>query len=877
MKKIITVLVFSLLFFASCNNSFHGKMNKNYAGTERLNNYENNKVENFTYRSFQEPTEESSVPGYVIVRTAKTMSAETFTKRGFKVCGRLKLDTCYYWHLYKDTSTRLIEASRIPGVQHAEYDYAISAPAFTVNSRVGKKEELMRAPTTSLDPVDDAVNYNLEITQAFDAYKDPLVGYGPDSNTTFVAIIDTGTNAKHRDLSKPILYMRSCAFANLGFLDVDDLYIGDGNSFQDVPITENPDVSSGHGTHCSGTICADGTNDKDISGVAWKNTRLISYQGLGAAGGGMSWSIYGALIDLANKVEILKKDPAMRTDEEKAELPYADKLPTYFDAIQIKQKTVPVNMSLGGSFASPFNFHAIMYAMGKDILPVIAMGNEGHYTNSYPAAFPGVLAVGATDGKDAKAGFSTSGSWISVSAPGVAIESCLNRFGILGGDASHGTQNMSGTSMATPFVTGTIGYLLSFDNARNMSAYQIKTLLEETADDIAEPGFDYGTGHGRVNVYKAAKRIVENDIPAENLKYSEKTVTVRGFNKGKPVVIDRLTLIDDKNIPVFGIGSYDANPITFRGLKTGVTYKGNALFADEVKPVEFTVGNEDIDVRVDFDVNLIWISTTMNLAYFRQQDRFHMGHDDPDVVFTVYKAEPDGSCVKSDDNLVLEYDMNRLDTTYFKPEPGAAYYVVVDGFHDPDTKRFRGGNYIIKIGDSPISDLDDIYGAAYNPNSLMTGLYLPDVLPNPIESLGVLEPKVEATQKWEKRLVDINDTRDGVESYFFVKYDWVSRDKTVRKADIIGVGVISNGENDDTFEAAKRKGNAWNKVFACSLVAPINTVEVTDKVTGKTVTIFETDEHAKEAINFPYNYVVKKDYDGKDLADTDIFYIEPNF
>ena len=162
----------------------------------------------------------------------------------------------------------------------------------------------------------------------------------------------------------------------------------------------------------------------------------------------MCSSDLGALADLTNTVEILRKDPATRTAEEKA------KLSSYMDSnFQITQKTVPVNMSLGNSIGSEYAFSILTNALMHNVLPVIAMGNEGRYTAAYPAAFPGVLAVGATNGKDKKARFSNNGAWISVAAPGESIISC-------GNSTTSSYVSLSGTSMAAPFVTGLISYLL---------------------------------------------------------------------------------------------------------------------------------------------------------------------------------------------------------------------------------------------------------------------------------------------------------------------------------------------------------------------------------------------------------------------------------
>ena len=98
---------------------------------------------------------------------------------------------------------------------------------------------------------------------------------------------------------------------------------------------------------------------------------------------------------------------------------------------------------------------------------------------------------------------------------------------------------MSGTSMSAPFVTGTIAYLLSINP--ELTGYQIKTILERTADKIDKKssygkydsrGFSKWYGYGRVNVLKAAE-CVKNalDIPAAGSVYSEKSVKITVENK----------------------------------------------------------------------------------------------------------------------------------------------------------------------------------------------------------------------------------------------------------------------------------------------------------------------------------------------------------
>ncbi|WP_428770538.1 dentilisin complex serine proteinase subunit PrtP [Treponema sp. HNW] len=630
------------------------------------------------------------VDGFIIAKTKSGFNANLFTEKGITVQSFITIagTDSTYWYLYKEGANVEVLAlvSSVKGVLSADYDYKVIPPQVQKNpitSASGLYEPVagtqgLAQGNYSGDPVSDAQDYALEITKALEAYGDSSIGYG--NNTVVAGIIDTGINMEHEDFKNGtesvVLYAKSAKTSNAS----PHAYIGDGNPFTEVPLGSDWDFN-GHGTHCSGTICALGDNNKGIAGVAWKNTKLISYQSLGFSGGGSLWAVYGALADFTEIVAILRKDPASRTSTEK------NKLPSYIrdTDFQITQKTVPVNMSLGGSVASEFAFDVLTAAVKNDILPVIAMGNEGRYTAAYPAAFPGVLAVGATNGRDKKARFSNKGAWISVAAPGENIVSC-------GSAGKSSYVSMSGTSMATPFVTGFISYLLSFDNARTLTPYQIKKLIENTADDKGDAGFDEDFGYGRVNVLKAAQAVVNNAVPAANDFYGEGAVTVTVKNKGVPVS-EKITLCDKvTGVPLAYIGQNNRSQIVFRGLEKNKEYRIFASCAGETQQRDFTVSGTDQDIPIAFNKDAFFVSTVKNTAY-------NSGNDTPDIVITVFKADADGKF--NENNLVLRSDRDALETVFFTPEANTAYYVLITGIMEGNT--FKGGNYALKIGDGPLN------------------------------------------------------------------------------------------------------------------------------------------------------------------------------
>ncbi|MFC4494151.1 type VII secretion-associated serine protease mycosin [Streptomyces ovatisporus] len=117
---------------------------------------------------------------------------------------------------------------------------------------------------------------------------------------------------------------------------------------------------------------------------------------------------------------------------------------------------------------------AVRYAVGKDILVVAAAGNDGadgKSENTYPAAYDGVLAVGASDRNNERAFFSQSGRFVDVAAPGVGMVSTVPKGGQCPAD---------GTSFSAPYVAGVAA--LMYEKYPDWSAQEISARLAQTAD-----------------------------------------------------------------------------------------------------------------------------------------------------------------------------------------------------------------------------------------------------------------------------------------------------------------------------------------------------------------------------------------------------------
>jgi subtilisin family serine protease len=264
-----------------------------------------------------------------------------------------------------------------------------------------------------------------------------------DTNTgassVIVAVIDTGINGAHTDFGT------GRVIAGYDFVN-------------DIAITAGTDSDDhGHGSHVAGIIGATGNNGRGIAGLAWQTT-LMPVKVLDYSGSGTTSAITAGIIWATdNGADI-------------------------------------INMSLGGAGYSQVMADAVDYAMSNNITVVVAMGNDSRYIVNYPAGYNGVIAVGSTNAKDDISDYSTLGNHISVSAPGENIYS-------LSGSSNTSYVFLSGTSMASPFVAGLAALLLSRDPT--LLPAEVRSIIEDSADDLGDAGYDPVFGYGRVDVNAA--------------------------------------------------------------------------------------------------------------------------------------------------------------------------------------------------------------------------------------------------------------------------------------------------------------------------------------------------------------------------------------
>ncbi len=283
-----------------------------------------------------------------------------------------------------------------------------------------------------------------------------------------VAVIDTGLDQDHPDLAGQ-RWVNTGEIAGNGQDDDGNGYVDDrfgydffGNAiFGIFPPPESaedsdPEDDNGHGTHTSGTVAAATDNAVGVAGTA-SGCRVMVLRALGTfLGIGYSSDIINAMIYAADNGASV------------------------------------ISMSLGSTAFSSAELAAVAYAEELGVLVVAAAGNGGDTTLNYPAGYPQVMAVGATDSSDGLASFSTRGANVEVSAPGVDVLSTW---------LSAGYSSASGTSMACPHAAGVSALVRSTD--LGLSASQTRVMMQETATDLGASGWDLGFGNGRIDAAAA--------------------------------------------------------------------------------------------------------------------------------------------------------------------------------------------------------------------------------------------------------------------------------------------------------------------------------------------------------------------------------------
>lgn len=264
------------------------------------------------------------------------------------------------------------------------------------------------------------------------------------SQEVVVAVLDSGVDFTHEDLRENMWLRPESvpAYSDDELGEFNDLHGYDGTDLIADPMDDN-----GHGTHCAGIIGAEGNNGTGISGINWK-VRIMPLKFLGSGG-------FGSTNDAIEAINY---------------------------AIDRKRKGVNlrvISASWGSNSKSKALEDTIRAAGEAGILFVAAAGNDGSNNDSrphYPSNYdlPNVISVAALDRNDQLASFSNFGvKTVHVAAPGKDILSTW---------LADGYREASGTSMATPYVSGIAALIIA--NEPKITMAKLRERLLNSADKL---------------------------------------------------------------------------------------------------------------------------------------------------------------------------------------------------------------------------------------------------------------------------------------------------------------------------------------------------------------------------------------------------------
>lgn len=320
----------------------------------------------------------------------------------------------------------------------------------------------------------------------------------PGSTQLVIGAIDTGIDYNHPDLTANI-WTNPGEVAN-GLDDDGNGYIDDLQGWNFNADNNNPMDNQGHGTHTAGTIGAVGNNGIGVAGVAWR-CRMIPLKFLDNSG-------YGIISDAAEAL-------------------------TYVAALRRRGVNIKVtNNSWGGGGYSSMFKECLEENAALDILFMAAAGNDSLNNDVnpfYPASYTvaNVLSVAASDASDRLAYFSHYGTnSVHLAAPGLTIFSTML-------NSNYG--NMSGTSMATPHVTGVAALLWSlWPSAR---AADVRDAILKGVDPIPSLTGILRTG-GRLNARKSVDALFRIVHSSQEKVYNTGLGYALDIEIGPPLLVD---------------------------------------------------------------------------------------------------------------------------------------------------------------------------------------------------------------------------------------------------------------------------------------------------------------------------------------------------
>ncbi|MBI5357845.1 S8 family serine peptidase, partial [Candidatus Saccharibacteria bacterium] len=276
---------------------------------------------------------------------------------------------------------------------------------------------------------------------------------------------------------------------------VDDWRGWDFSNFDQSPQAgeTNPDGSgTRHGTMVAGVLGATGNNNVGIAGVNWQ-TKILPLQALDDDGYGDSYTVGNAIYYAADQGVDL------------------------------------ISVSLGTDFEDPYLREAVLYAQSKGILIVASAGNDGCDCMVYPANYPEVLAVGASQPSGGVASFSSFGPNLDIIAPG---QDMTTSYWSKTNQTSAYASGAAGTSFSAPFVSGVLGLLRS--HQPDASWDEVIGILLENSDrktlTVSTPRSN-SLGFGFIKTDQALSRSTNPYSLPINYKFAGDVLGTEGIRK----------------------------------------------------------------------------------------------------------------------------------------------------------------------------------------------------------------------------------------------------------------------------------------------------------------------------------------------------------
>lgn len=375
--------------------------------------------------------QDDAITGEIVVDFVDNVSDSYIAELGKKLSIRFmpesdysSVDKVYIGAYYGSAEDDVIDSLRHDGnVEAADIDIIYSIPEHNLTN------EGLRAVGSTANgsgfPNDPRFSDQWHMRQIHlpKNWGDNVRDGAPNGYGTIVAVIDTGVS-------------RTADMNQTNFVN--------GYNFVSNNIDAHDD--HGHGTHVAGTIAQSTNNGIGVAGVAYRSTimpiKVLSAEGSGttaAIAQGIHWATdHGADV---------------------------------------------INMSLGGGGHSSIMAKAVKYAHDKGVVVVCASGNSARGQVSYPAAYPGAIAVAATQQDERVTFYSNWGKEIAIAAPGGNTRESPSG-GVLQNSIIEGRDDyyyFMGTSMAAPHIAGVAALIVSEGIKRQPDA--VRQILIDTARD----------------------------------------------------------------------------------------------------------------------------------------------------------------------------------------------------------------------------------------------------------------------------------------------------------------------------------------------------------------------------------------------------------